>query len=175
MIHRLALIGEPPQVRWWKPGDPAHAPEIAPDAQIEAYATVDCGEREPTRIGARAWLMKLVHVGHDAQVGEDCELAPFTTVGGYSRLDRGVRCGINATVLPYVLVGAGARIGAGAVVTKNVPEGTTWAGNPARPLDGRKDPNAPLKCGCNPPNGEFDPDCVFHESGHIPSARNLSG
>jgi acetyltransferase-like isoleucine patch superfamily enzyme len=78
--------------------------------------------------------MKRVHVGHDAQIGADCELAPGTVIGGHAVLEDGVRCGIGALILPRKRVGAGARIGAGAVVTKDVPPGETWVGNPARPL-----------------------------------------
>jgi maltose O-acetyltransferase len=37
-------------------------------------------------------------------------------------------------ILPGLTVGEGAMIGAGAVVTKSVPDGETWAGNPARRL-----------------------------------------
>lgn len=43
-----------------------------------------------------------------------------------------VSIGGNATVLPGVKIGAGSLIGAGAVVTRDVPEGTVAAGNPAR-------------------------------------------
>ena len=42
--------------------------------------------------------------------------------------------GARAVVLPGVVIGDGAVVGAGAVVTRSVPEGTTVAGNPARPL-----------------------------------------
>ena len=45
-----------------------------------------------------------------------------------------VKIGLNATILPWRTVGDGARIGAGAVVTKNIPPGEVWAGNPARRL-----------------------------------------
>ena len=45
-----------------------------------------------------------------------------------------VRIGSNATILP-VNIGDGAIIGAGAVVTKDVPAGETWAGNPAKKLE----------------------------------------
>jgi len=37
-------------------------------------------------------------------------------------------------VLQYVEVGEGATVGAGAVVTKNVPPGATVVGVPAKPL-----------------------------------------
>ena len=45
-----------------------------------------------------------------------------------------VRIGSNATILP-VNIGDAAIIGAGAVVTKDVPAGETWAGNPAKKLE----------------------------------------
>ena len=45
---------------------------------------------------------------------------------------RGARIGVNATLLPGVEVGAQALVGAGAVVTRDVPPGAVVAGNPAR-------------------------------------------
>ena len=45
-----------------------------------------------------------------------------------------VNIGANATILSGVSVGTGSTIGAGAVVTKNIPAGETWVGNPARRL-----------------------------------------
>lgn len=45
-----------------------------------------------------------------------------------------VSIGANATILPGVRLGEGCKIGAGAVVTKDVPAGETWVGNPARPI-----------------------------------------
>jgi acetyltransferase-like isoleucine patch superfamily enzyme len=44
--------------------------------------------------------------------------------------------GIGAIVLKGVRIGRGARIGAGAVVTSDVPPGATFAGNPARLIEG---------------------------------------
>jgi acetyltransferase-like isoleucine patch superfamily enzyme len=40
--------------------------------------------------------------------------------------------GIGALVLKGVRIGTGSRVGAGAVVTSDVPPGTMVAGNPAR-------------------------------------------
>jgi acetyltransferase-like isoleucine patch superfamily enzyme len=52
---------------------------------------------------------------------------------GGARRGREGRC--NASILPFRKIGANARIGAGAVVTKDVPAGETWVGNPARKLE----------------------------------------
>lgn len=46
----------------------------------------------------------------------------------------GASIGAGAIILPGIRIGANAKIGAGSVVTKNVPDGETWVGNPARPL-----------------------------------------
>jgi acetyltransferase-like isoleucine patch superfamily enzyme len=48
------------------------------------------------------------------------------------RIERGAYIGVNATILPGVTVGEGAVVGAGSVVTKDVPPYCVAAGNPAR-------------------------------------------
>lgn len=45
--------------------------------------------------------------------------------------------GARVTILPGVHIGNGAVIGAGAVVTKDIPEFEVWGGNPARKLKSR--------------------------------------
>ena len=42
--------------------------------------------------------------------------------------------GSGSTILCGINIGRGAVIGAGSVVTKNVPDGQVWVGNPAKPL-----------------------------------------
>lgn len=130
VIHPTAVIGDPPQMRGYT--GPGITPEIAPTARVEALVTVDAGCEHATFIGAGTWLMKGVHVGHDAWIGCDCEIAPLTSVGGYVTIGHRVKVGQGALFKPGVIVGDDARIGMGAVVTKNVPAGETWVGNPAR-------------------------------------------
>jgi acetyltransferase-like isoleucine patch superfamily enzyme len=55
-----------------------------------------------------------------------------------------VWCGANVTILPGVSVGEGAIIGAGSVVTKDVPSYSIVGGNPARILK-QRDENEFLK------------------------------
>lgn len=49
-----------------------------------------------------------------------------------NRICRGAKVGANATVLPGVVVGERALVGAGAVVTRDVPPETVVVGNPAK-------------------------------------------
>jgi len=56
---------------------------------------------------------------------EDWHISPIVVRYGAS-------IGANATILPGVTIGKNAMIGAGSVVTKDVPESTLVYGNPAR-------------------------------------------
>jgi acetyltransferase-like isoleucine patch superfamily enzyme len=145
--HYTALIGFAPESRDWKPGMPTWHPVISPGVRLEAYVTVDAGVYAPTFIGADSWLMKKVHVGHDAIIGRNCELAPGVVIGGHAILRADTKIGVNACVLPYVKVGRNCRIGAGAVVTKDVPDGEVWVGNPASPITKTKVCEASGCCG----------------------------
>jgi serine O-acetyltransferase len=82
-----------------------------------------------------------VVIGETAQVGDDCTIYQGVTLGGTSltrgakrhpTLERGVIVGAGAKVLGGFTVGADAKIGSNAVVTKPVPARGTAVGNPAR-------------------------------------------
>lgn len=84
-------------------------------------------------------------VGETAEIGDDVTLYQNVTLGGtdpangiagkrHPTLSDGVIVGSGAQVLGPIIVGARARIGANAVVTKAVPEGATMVGIPARQM-----------------------------------------
>lgn len=134
-VHVSAIIGHPPEDRDWTEPDGSYSPVLGEKVRIGALVTVDAGLSRHTTIGDRSWLLKKVHVGHDALIGKDCTIATAAVIGGHCVIGDGAKVGINATVLPFRMVGTGAVVGAGAVVTENVPPGQTWAGNPARPIE----------------------------------------
>jgi serine O-acetyltransferase len=77
-----------------------------------------------------------------AEIGPGVVIAPFVTIGLRAGdvqgpvLEAGVRVGTGAKVIGPVRVGAGATIGANAVVVDDVAPGTTVVGAPARPHRG---------------------------------------
>ena len=50
----------------------------------------------------------------------------------YTTVKRGASIGTGATILGGITIGERATVGAGSVVTRDVPDGATVAGNPAR-------------------------------------------
>ena len=96
------------------------------------------------RIGARLFIDhgSGVVIGETAEIGNDVTLYQGVTLGGISlhhgkrhpTLEDGVIVGAGARVLGPITVGAGARIGANAVVLNEVPKGVTMVGIPARPV-----------------------------------------
>jgi acetyltransferase-like isoleucine patch superfamily enzyme len=74
------------------------------------------------------------HTGSPAGVPliqSDLKIAPV-------RICAGADIGVNSIILPGVTVGREAIVGAGAVLTKGVPDFATVAGVPARVIDWRK-------------------------------------
>ncbi len=51
---------------------------------------------------------------------------------GKIHIKEGVHIGCNTVICKPVTIGAGAVVGASSVVTKDIPDGEVWAGNPAR-------------------------------------------
>ena len=47
---------------------------------------------------------------------------------------KGATIGAGSTILPGIEIGENAMVGAGSVVTKSIPAGEVWAGNPAKQL-----------------------------------------
>jgi UDP-2-acetamido-3-amino-2,3-dideoxy-glucuronate N-acetyltransferase len=47
-------------------------------------------------------------------------------------IEKGASLGANATILGGVTIGENSMVGAGSVVTKNIPKGELWLGNPAK-------------------------------------------
>jgi acetyltransferase-like isoleucine patch superfamily enzyme len=122
-------------------------PLIHPGVEYD-HGTVEIGTG--VVICAGSILTVNIQVQDHAQINLDCTIGHDAVIGAYSTVSPGVHISGNVTLEPYTFlgtgvvtvngvpgrpltVGTGAVVGAGAVVTKDVPAGVTVTGIPARP------------------------------------------
>lgn len=79
-------------------------------------------------------------VSHDCVIGDFVTLSPRVSCNGWVHIEDEVFVGAGAVIRNgsaerRLRIGKGAVIGMGAVVTKDVPDGVTVVGNPARPFE----------------------------------------
>jgi sugar O-acyltransferase (sialic acid O-acetyltransferase NeuD family) len=84
-------------------------------------------------IGAHAIVNSRAGVDHDASLGDYAHVSA-AHLGAGAHAGEGALLGIGSVVLPFRRVGRWTTVGAGAVVTHDVPDGMTVVGNPARPV-----------------------------------------
>jgi len=120
------------------------------------YPTAGFGKN--VQVGAYTEIGNNVQIGDNVRIGAMCFIpegviihsgafiAPRTTFTNdrfppsdkskweQTIIEKNARIGAGVTILCGLTIGEGALIGAGSTVTKSVPAGETWAGNPARRL-----------------------------------------
>jgi UDP-2-acetamido-3-amino-2,3-dideoxy-glucuronate N-acetyltransferase len=93
-----------------------------------------------SRIGAQCFIPEGVWIGNQCFIGPKVcftnDRYPPSPRSKWQTtiIQDKVSIGAACVILPGLVIGKGALIGAGSVVTKNIPENEIWAGNPAKKL-----------------------------------------
>ncbi|HEX2986995.1 MAG TPA: DapH/DapD/GlmU-related protein [Chloroflexota bacterium] len=113
-----------------------HHVEIADRVRIHSQAFVP----EFSVLEEGAWIgpnVVLTNAPHPlCPRAKDCLKGPT--------IKRGAKIGANSTIIPFIVVGEDALVGAGSVVVKDVPDRAVVAGNPARVLKSIDDLTCPV-------------------------------
>lgn len=111
--------------------------QISGTARIDPLAVIQHGVNVSANatIGKFVKLNSLCNIMHDAIVDDFTTVAPNAVVLGYVQIGRSCYIGANSTILPEKKLGNQIMVGAGAVVTRDVSDGLTMVGVPAREMN----------------------------------------
>ena len=92
-----------------------------------------------TTIGDHSILNTSCSVDHDCCIGNYAHIAPGCHLGGNVTVDEGAFLGVGTKVIPGIRIGRWSVVGAGAVVTKDLPDNCTAVGVPAKVIKIREE------------------------------------
>lgn len=120
--------------------------EIGEDCKVGSYVEVG----RDVRIGDRCKIEAFAFIPTGVTIEDEVFIGPHAVFTNDRRpsatgewevlptlVRKGASIGAGAVILCGITVGERAVVGAGSVVTRDVPDGTTVVGNPARPMEGR--------------------------------------
>lgn len=111
---------------------------IAPGAEVYGKVARGSVVAPNAVVAPNSYIGEFCLVNYGAIIGHECIVDRFVTVspnasiGGWCKLEEGCYIGSGANILPKVKIGAWSVVGAGAVVTKDVPPCVIARGVPAR-------------------------------------------
>ena len=139
VLHAGAVVGADGFGYEMKEGKHQKVPQLGyvqidDDAEIGANTTIDRGRFARTHIGEGAKIDNLVMIAHNCVVGPHSVIVAQSGLSGSTTTGHHVTIAGHVGTVGHIHIGSGAILTAKSGVTKDVPEGQTWRGAPARPI-----------------------------------------
>ena len=133
-----AVIGGPPertgheQNSAWTGQLRHQGVEIGDDVIIREHVVIHQGSERATRVGNSSWLLNSSYLAHDVVLGSEVTVSAGVKIGGHATIGDRCNLGMNALVHQRRVVAAGAMVGMGTPVTRDVPPFAKVFGTPPR-------------------------------------------
>ena len=113
---------------------------VHPSAVLSRTVTLGAGTavmagvmvNSDTTLGENVVLNTGCTVDHDCRIGQAAHISPGAHLGGNVAIGDRTQIGIGAVVLPNLRIGNDVMVGGGAAVIRDLPDGVTAVGVPAR-------------------------------------------
>jgi UDP-N-acetylglucosamine acyltransferase len=133
VVFPFATVGTIPQDLKYR-GEPSEL-IIGDNNTIREFASLNpgtVGGGMITRVGSQNLLMMYCHIAHDCIVGNRNVIANGATLGGHVVIEDNVIVGGLVGIHQFVRIGSGAILGAGSMVSKDVPPFCNATGDRAK-------------------------------------------
>lgn len=111
--------------------------QISEDEVIISKGCIICGGTIITCnivIGSFVTLNLMCTIGHDTIIDDFSSFMPSVNISGEVHIQEKVYVGTGAKIINQLTIGTGTIVGAGAVVSKSLPDYCTAVGIPAKPI-----------------------------------------
>lgn len=137
-IGSHSSIGGPAEIRGskhpttWETEEHSGSLSIGSNNVIREGCIIHAGYFQGTRIGNDCYIMNQAYIAHDCQISDAVTISSTVAIGGHAVLLDGCNLGLGAVVHQRRVIGKGAMIGMGSVITKDVPPYSLAFGNPSK-------------------------------------------